>query len=170
MHIIQTNIIKALYYKPKLRYSQLRPDGVESNLFQYHLTRLIKEGFIKKEGEFYTLTAKGQTYVDKLSTKNFKTREQAKIITILAIENANGEEAIYIRKHQPYYGHYSHPTGKIHFGESIYEAAERELKEKLGLKASLEHRGDVYVTISGKEGVITSILGHCFHGKVAGKP
>ncbi len=73
---------------------------------------------------------------------------------------------MYRRLYQPYYGKILFPTGKIHMGESVSDAAQRELHEKLGLRdAQLEHMGMVYVAISMGEQLVSHVLCHVFHGE-----
>ncbi|KKS13099.1 MAG: hypothetical protein UU67_C0032G0017, partial [Candidatus Daviesbacteria bacterium GW2011_GWB1_41_5] len=55
--------------------------------------------------------------------------------------------------------------GKIHLGEKIAAAAERELLEKTGLKTKPVHRGDVYLTIFKNGQVFTQMFCHVFTSK-----
>ena len=57
------------------------------------------------------------------------------------------------------------PYGKIHLGETIKEAAERELKEKTGLNAELKHIGDGYANTYDNGEPISQIMFHLFVGE-----
>ena len=165
VHPYERHILWKLALSEKSRYSELRPKDAESNLFIYHIKKLITEGLIKKLERGYCLTAQGQRYVDKLSLASFEPRFQPKIVTVIILKNPKGEYLFYTRKRQPFYGMLGFPYGKIHFGETIHEAAERELKEKTGLSAKLEHRGDVYLTIYNKDKeLVADMLCHVFLG------
>jgi hypothetical protein len=142
-HVIQKQILEKLTFAQSLRFSELKPSNLESNLFMYHLNRLIKSGFVKKTEEGYTLTQVGLAHVDKLSMKDLKHRVQAKVLSILAIENENGKWLMLKRLHQPYIGKIGFPSGKTHYGESLLAAASRDLEEKSGLTGvELELRGN----------------------------
>lgn len=165
-HHIQRRIIEALYKKDVGSFADIRPDNIESNQFTYHLKQLIQAGFIQKLGAGkYQLSKRGLAYCDRLSESlDYKIRIQPKIITLFSIHsNKSNEVLIWQRPHQPYLNLLSHPTGKIHLGESLNEAIKREASEKLGfLPVKLEHRADIYVTILDKEEVIISqVLAHC---------
>ncbi len=143
MHLYKSYILKKMLLGNVLRYRDLRPTNAEGNLFVHHLKNLIKKGFIEKTIGGYKLTAIGLRYVDKISLSRFKQRFQPKIVTIIIGKNSKKEYLLYVNKRQPFYGLIGFPYGKIHFGETLIEAANRELKEKSGFSASLKHKGDI---------------------------
>jgi ADP-ribose pyrophosphatase YjhB (NUDIX family) len=51
----------------------------------------------------------------------------------------DGKQLVQQRLKQPYYGYWGRPTGKIRWGETILEAAARELMEETGLTAELQY-------------------------------
>jgi ADP-ribose pyrophosphatase YjhB (NUDIX family) len=166
MHIVQSKILDKLTYADTLRYSELRPEKTESNLFAYHLKCLIKDGYIEKQDSNYTLSSMGKSYVDKISHRSLKVRWQPKIITILDIVNDKGETLLFRRKHQPYIEMLAFPTGKLHMFETVEEASMREISEKLEFEPfKIEHRGIVYVTVAENGVDITQVLAHVFHGR-----
>lgn len=167
MHDIQKHILKKLSLAKKCKYSELKPAGVESNKFAYHLQSLISGGLVAaktadKDGG-YALTPKGKHYVDTISFESFKPRIQPKIVTLLVLEN-KGSYLLYKRRKSPFINHIGFPYGKIHLEERIYEAAERELKEKTGLSAKLMHKGDVYLTVHDETELVSHMLCHVFVG------
>ena len=133
-------------------------------MFMYHLRQLTTDELVKKVGNKYQLTKKGLKFVDSLSLKNLKPRIQPKIVTLLAIKNNSGKWLLYKRSRQPMFGKIGFPYGKIHLGEKIKEAAERELLEKTGIKAKLNHKGDVYITTYESSELISHVLLHVFTG------
>jgi len=165
MHILQQHILRELVFNEKSRYTDLKPKGIESNRFAYHLNALEKDGYIKQAEGKYKLTALGNRYVDKLSLKNFQPRLQPKIVTLTIVKNKEGKYLFYVRKRQPFLGYVSFPYGKTHFGESIKEAAKREVKEKSALVvSSLKYRGDAYLTVHKDKELLTYMLCHVFEG------
>jgi len=164
VHPLQSHILKELNLKEKARYAELKPHGIESNKFVYHLNRVMKDGLVNKSGPGYFLTAPGKRYVGRLSLKSFLPRLQPIIVTTIIARDDEGSHLLMKSKRQPFLGKVSFPYGKIHFGESILEAAHRELKEKTGLTAQLEHRGDMYLAIKEQGELVAHMLCHVFEG------
>ncbi|RJP46944.1 MAG: NUDIX domain-containing protein [Armatimonadetes bacterium] len=163
MHPVQKHILYNLITNPDLPYSKIKPKEVEGNLFMYHLKLLINEGLIQKRPDGrYELTPKGQIFAENLSLESFKPRIQPKIVTLIACQNSKGEFLLYKRKRQPYLGLIGFPYGKIHLGETVLQAATRELEEKTGLSAQLSHRGDVYLTSFYQTSLLSQTFCHIF--------
>lgn len=165
MHVIQKQTLNALTSQGELRFSELKPLGVESNIFMYHLKKLMSHDLVEKSGVFYRLTSAGKRYVDQVSFKNLEPRIQPKIVTLVVCHNASGDTLFYRRQKEPFREMVGLPHGKIHLGETLTNAADRELKEKTGLKASTKHVGDVYITVYAKKKLITHMLSHVFVAK-----
>lgn len=131
----------------------------------YHLKQVIEEGLVKKRPDGkYELTSEGNLLADKTSLSNLKPRIQPKIITLIVCQNKQGEFLLYKRKRQPLISLIGFPYGKIHLGETIFQAAGRELKEKTNLSANLKHCGEVYLTTYQQGELISQILAHIFTG------
>jgi ADP-ribose pyrophosphatase YjhB (NUDIX family) len=165
MHRLQQHIMQQLIMNPCLRYADIKPREVEGNLFMYHLRQLMKDELVVKgEDGLYKLTPKGKQFADRLSLKSLSPRVQPRIVTLMAVEDGSGRWLFYRRKRQPLIDKIGFPYGKIHRGESVREAAERELNEKTGLTAELEHRGDGYATTFEEGEPVSEILFHMFYG------
>lgn len=169
-HHIQREIIDRLMRAESLRFSELKPDGMESNIFMYHLKQLIKDGYVEKCDGGYRLVAKGLTYVDGLSTENHRPRPQPKLIAILALHDGAGKWLLAERKIQPYIRKRMFPSGKQHRGETSTEHAARELQEKTGLKnVPLSYRGLADIQIVSKQGVLlTHVVAQVYAGELDG--
>lgn len=166
MHPLRKQILYQLITNPYLPFSKLKPKEIESNLFIYHLKQLIIEDLVKKRADGkYELIAEGIDLADRLSLENFKVRIQPKIITLIVCQNKKGEFLLYKRAKQPFLGYIGFPYGKIHLGEKITQAGERELQEKTGLFGKLNHRGEVYLTTYQNNQVLTQVFCHIFAGK-----
>jgi ADP-ribose pyrophosphatase YjhB (NUDIX family) len=158
-------------YATSLGYAQMRPKGVESNHFAYHLDQLIRAGLIAKDGRSYTLTPLGLSLADRVSHENMTIRTQPHIVTAANVVNGDGQLLLYKHTFQPYLGLYGFPQGRLHFEEQVATAAKRELQEKSGLeKVKLAHRGIAYVHAKKGEETISRILIHVFSGEVKGTP
>ncbi|MBW4061541.1 NUDIX domain-containing protein [Candidatus Saccharibacteria bacterium] len=163
MHQLQQHILSQLIRHSSRRYAELKPTEVEGNLFMYHLRSLMKAGWVTKRADGrYELTPEGLRYADSLSLKTFTPRAQPRMVTLLVCRNATGQYLLLKRKRQPMIGKINFPYGKIHLGESIGQAAARELKEKTGLSAGLTHRGDGYITTFIGDEPVSQIFFHLF--------
>ena len=165
MHHIQRDILRRLLTAPALRFKDLKPAGMESNIFMYHLKTLIKENLVVKIDGLYTLTSKGKHYVDRSSLDSLNVRIQPKLITILMVTRQDGKIAILERLHQPFLGYKGLPSGKVHYGESLHRAAERELQEKTGMTdVKLALRGTFIMQFTRADEVVNHIIGYVYSG------
>lgn len=131
-------------YTPKLRFSDLHDHDITSEHFTYHLQQLIEKGFILKRANEYSLTNAGKDYVGTLDERDLNEEKNPKVSVLVYVrrKNKNGEYVYLMQKRlkQPYYGKVGNVTGKVRFGETFEQAAQRELKEETGLTANLEFR------------------------------
>lgn len=163
-HHIQKYIIDVLMYKEIARFRDLRAPKTDTNLFTYHLNSLVKSGMIEKGEGGYRLSTKGLSYVDRVSTEKKVIRTQPKIITMLLVQNSDGDVLLQRRDKQPYINAWTLPYGKLHIeDESLVEAAQREAKEKLGLSnQEVKHAGDCYIRVKSGNEIISTTLAHIF--------
>ncbi len=149
MHYIQTYILDKLIFAKCLRNKDMRPPNIESNLYQYHLKQLQKEKFIKKQDKYYTLSSKGLRYAGLHSTNLKNARPQPSLLTVVFIENLSGEILIRPKHRQPFIEMNSLLVGKVHLGESVFDTAQREYKERIGKESlnEFKHFSSVHVTI-----------------------
>lgn len=165
-HHIQRNILSILILVPSARFKDLKPAGMESNIFMYHLKALIKDGLVEKTENGYALTSKGKRFVDRSNLESLHLRIQPKLITIIVLENNENKIAILERLHQPFLNYKGFPSGKVHYGETLADAAERELSEKTGLSGiPLEFKGNFIMKFSQEDEVVNHIVGYVFYGK-----
>ena len=163
-HHIQKHIIDVLMYTPVARFRDLRPERVDTNLFTYHLNALVKSGMVDKVKGGYVLSTNGLSYVDRVSSENKTIRTQPKIISMLVIQNEEGDILLQRRTKQPYIDTWTLPYGKLHVeDQSVLVAAQREAFDKLGLEnPELEHAGDCYIRVSVDGVLLSTTLAHVF--------
>lgn len=164
LHNTQRDILRKLLVVQVARFKDLKPKGMESNIFMYHLKTLIKEGYITKNDNGYEMTSKGKHFVDRANLDSLHIRVQPKLITIIVLQREDGKLAILERLHQPFIGFKGFPSGKVHYGESLLGAAERELNEKTGLQSALKLRGNFVMRFYLNEEVVNHIVGYVFYG------
>jgi len=163
-HHIQKHIVSVLMHQKYARFRDLRPPKVDTNLYSYHLKTLQKNGMVEKQAEGYTLGKKGIIYVDRVSTATLNVRSQPKIVTMLVIQNSEGEVLLFKRKRQPYTDTWTLPYGKLHIDDAtILASAQREAAEKLGLSDQpMVRAGDCYIRITENGVPLMSTLVHVF--------
>jgi 8-oxo-dGTP pyrophosphatase MutT (NUDIX family) len=166
-HTIQKHIMAYLMDHETARFRDMRPPKTDTNLYSYHLKLLLKQGFVVKTDDGYRLGMRGAVYVDRVSSATVKLRPQPKIITMLVIQNDEGQVLLFKKKRQPFIGLWTLPYGKVHNGDiSVRDAALREIDEKLnGLSVpNLKHIGDSYLHVTYEGSVALSTLVHIFYG------
>jgi ADP-ribose pyrophosphatase YjhB (NUDIX family) len=164
MHRHQHEILCRLADLGAARYGSLKPKSLEGNVFVYHLQAVQRAGLVEKNALVYNLSLTGLEYVDRLGGVMRQPRIQPKIVTLTACQNEDGKWLFYRRAREPFRGRVGFPYGKIHLGERVQEAAERELLHKTGVTAQLRHLGEAYITVYAKQKLVAHMLCHVFVG------
>lgn len=141
IHPAQTQILRELLFLPSANFAKLsEATKLGSDHAKFHIRRLLELGYIQKSKWEYSLTTKGKEYANKLDTDAGCIERQPKSAVMLLIQN--GDKLLFQeRLKHPHFGFWGLPTGKIRWGESIFETAARELMEETGLTADFEFRG-----------------------------
>lgn len=147
----QNQILKKFYNSRRMKFSELN-ENFPTNKFSYYIGQLIKKGFIKKKNNFYEITDKGEKYISYLDKyENFSSIKQP-IHDVFILPKKGNKYLVQERTKRPFLGVSIPIGGKIKSGESIFETAERKLKEDTGLTGDLSFKGIVDVkTIKNKE-------------------
>lgn len=155
LHYLQIEIVKKLTLSPKLRFNELLIDGLESEHMNYHLQKLVNLKFVSKDGEYYLLSDSGKDY-SNLMDDDIKVLEKQPKTSILLRgirfneETKEVEHLLTKRLRHPYFGKIGRVTGKVRFGESLVEAAQRELFEETGLNAKTFELENIYHKIRSR--------------------
>jgi ADP-ribose pyrophosphatase YjhB (NUDIX family) len=156
IHAAQTSILRELLFHPKAGYAELqKPTKLTSDHFNFHITRLVELGFVEKvaRGQ-YQLTSKGKEYANRLDTDNNTVERQPKTAVILALERERNGQTEFVfqeRLKNPYFGFWGLPSGKIRWGETIVETAQRESLEETGLDADFTVAGVYHEQVMQQE-------------------
>lgn len=130
------------------RFNDLLIDGLESEHMNYHLKKLLDLEFVEKHKERYRLTDRGKEYSGMMDDEVDFIEKQPKTSVLLHVvrKNKKGEveHLLSRRLRHPYYGKIGRLTGKVRFGETLEEAARRELYEETGLRAKMMSLEEVY--------------------------
>jgi 8-oxo-dGTP pyrophosphatase MutT (NUDIX family) len=143
----QTSILRELLFRPQAGYAELqKPTGLGSDHFNFHIKRLVELGLVAKtkDGQ-YKLSTAGKEYSNKLDTDTNTVERQPKIAVIIITERLNAagetEYLFHQRLKNPWYAYWGFPTGKVKWGESLFETSARELLEETGLEGNHEWLG-----------------------------
>lgn len=150
MHWIERHLLKQLSFSDSRRYTELKPDGVEGNLFQYHARLLEKRGLISRTEDGYALTSAGKIFVADLSqTKLMHPRKLPRAVVMIVCINAEGQHLLFRWRRQPYRGLVSLPFGRLLYDQSPTTMAAEQLLLKTGYQAQLDFIGQADI-ISGQ--------------------
>jgi len=142
-HDAQMAILRHLLLSPGAGFAELQKStDLTSDHFNFHIKKLVETGYVeKKDNGHYVLSRAGKEYANRMDTDDNVIEKQPKISVALIVENNEGKFLAQERLKQPYYGFWGRLTGKIRWGETMLEAAARELMEEAGLTADLRVGG-----------------------------
>lgn len=168
LHHIRKHILRTLAQSKWARFRDLRPNNVDSNLYNYHLRKLIRDGFIERdEQKGYRLSPTGLRYVDHVSLESFEPRWQPKVITVFLTKNDRNQYLMWSKYRQPFIGKFSLPSGKIHYeDESLAGAMNRELSFFLTDVPDVTYAGVMEYRAFINAVLVTHTIAHVFSGNV----
>ena len=140
LHKAHVAIIHELLFRPDARFAELqKASQLQSDHFNFYLKQLLEDGLIvKNDAGAYHLTPKGKEFANRFDTDARTVERQPKVAVCLMVRRSDGKWLVQQRLKQPFYGYWGRPTGKIRWGETILQAAARELMEETGLTADLQ--------------------------------
>lgn len=145
IHPIQGEILCQMLFVKTASFSELNKRKLPSDQFSFHLRQLTDLKYLEKNilGK-YLLTTKGKEYANTFDTDKAEIEKQAKIGALIVVNKmVNGKKYFLMQQRlkQPYYGFWGFITGKIKWGETIEEGAQREFKEETGMVGDMELAG-----------------------------
>jgi len=133
---------KELSFSEILEKVNLRDHGQ----LNYHLGLLSEAGLLEKTEGKYKLSELGEKMAHY--TQQFMLKEMYPLsVVCVIVKDKEGNVLITRRAKKPYQGHWVFPGGKVRVGETLKEAAEREILEETGLKIRFEKVSGIYPTI-----------------------
>lgn len=169
LHLYQKELIQKLTLNHTMKFNELIIDGLESEHMNYHLKRLLSLKFVTKVGENYSLTDLGKDYCNLLDDDvKFIEKQPKTSIIINGVRKCRDGKVQFLmnrRLRHPYFGKVGRLTGKVRFGESLVEAAARELYEETGLKAEEYVLEEVYhkMRYRDDETFVQDVIFYIFH-------
>ena len=143
---IQNQILTRLLSSQKLRYSDMKPDDITSDLFNYHLQFLVKKGLVLKEDDGYSLSTAGIKHVADEYPLNPRGEVanlfKMNVITIVSQNSKNGIQILnQVRERHPSFGKKGVMGGSVRKCEEVLDGAKRKLQEETGLSADFRVLG-----------------------------
>lgn len=152
MNWIQKHALTILLRSPEASLKQMRPEGVDSNLFSYHIHYLKTNGIIESvtRGQYH-LTTKGMHVA---GTFNASTGSEAQDVkSVIVLYARRGDDVLLFKwSRHPYFGYYTLPHDRYNYGISLDDALAEAVQDKLQL--TVEQAAPTYQ----KSGMI-----HIFH-------
>lgn len=144
-HETQVAIMRHLLFTKEASFTDIqKTTNLTSDHFNFHVKKLVDEGYVEKQERGYRLTRKGKEYANRMDTDENEIEKQPKISIAITLErkgeDGSREFLFQQRKKNPYYDFWGRVGGKMRWGETIIDAANRELKEETGLEADFEYR------------------------------
>lgn len=129
----------ALLFKPGTPFTELNIEGLSNDHFSYHIRTLQDLGLIVKSGKKYSLTIQGKQFASTIDTDENNIEKQPKVgVFVIPTIQLDGKRLYAVQKRlkEPYYGYQGFMTGKVRYGEKVFETAARELDEETKLTAT----------------------------------
>lgn len=146
-HDLQLHILRQLAQRTEgARYTDLRPDEVENDRYNYHLQYLVRSGLVEKQDDSYRLSSSGKQHiieVQPLDLTGYRVEKfKVAALAVVCRETVSGKQILYQKRaSQPFAGNYEMVGGSIKKGESATSAAARRLREEADLVAEFRPVG-----------------------------
>lgn len=142
---------KCSFFKDGAKYSDLAIKEIENDLFNYHLQKLVKDGFLERKDRKYFLSQKGKSLVTNIDEISKHLATNYKVSVYMCALQGN-KILLHKRLKHPQYGYVGFPSGKIKFGDEALSTAKREFKEETNLDADFKIIGNLRQIRKDKEG------------------
>jgi len=158
-HVVQKHILSQLLRQKYSRFRDLRPKGIDTNLYSYHLKRLVAEGLVYKTNDGYSISDVAAVTM---------TAHTARPELAFVIQNSDGDVLLKQRTAQPFADCYMLPGAKLDIRQSsIMEAAQSHVTHEItDNKVDVKHAGDSYVRIRNNDEILSTQLLHIFRFEV----
>lgn len=148
-HHLQRAIVYRLALSHSLRFSELKPDAIESKLFTYHLKKVVSAGLANKQADgTYALTPEGRILGIRVLDKQLAVVDRAESVLFLAVRRASDKSwLLYRRKTHPLIDKIGFMHCTPHADKTVLESAQERLKQKTGLVGNFRTLGSGYFRV-----------------------
>lgn len=163
-HPIQEYILSQLYTHKYLRFRDMRPNKVDTNLYSYHLKIMQNRGMLEKLPEGYTLNFDGMLEAERLLNR---ANSGPEVSLMLVIQDGYGATLLLRQITQPFIDNWSLPTLRLDSLDTIGQVASQLFKKYFdGQAVNIRHAGDCYLRYSQTGQIKQSKLVHVFYGTI----
>lgn len=156
MNWIQKHALGVLMRAEAASLKQMRPEGVDSNLFSYHIHYLKTNQIIElvTRGQ-YRLTTKGMHVAGKFNAATSSEAHDVKSVIVLYARR--GDDVLLFKwSRHPYFGYYTLPHDRYNYGESLGGALAEAIQDKLHVSVAeadpaYRKSGIIHITHGGEE-------------------
>lgn len=146
VHPVQHHILNQLRTaSTPLRYGQLRLPHIENDLFNYHLRQLVRNGYVAKLTDGYSLSREGKAYLvdlNPIDSRGLPQRIKVAAMCLVVDNTGPAPRLLYqLRSRQPLASQLQLIGGGLIRGEAPLMAARRRLHEEAGLDATFQLAG-----------------------------
>lgn len=162
-HPIQKHIIQHLTDVKQARFGEMRPAGIDSNLYTYHLKKLVALGYVNKINQDYRLGPTSLLYVDGLERNRLAGLVPLSAVQFV-VQNSDGDVLLAQHASQPFIGSWTLPGGYIYEADvSVMTAAQRIATDVFAIdNLPLERAGSCYNRVLYKDKVVYNRLVQVF--------
>lgn len=148
-HHIQRSIVYRLALLDSARFSDLKPDELDSKLFTYHLKKVVQAGLVSKNPEgLYELTPEGRRLGVHVFEKQIDQLDRATSVLFLVIRRkSDGAWLLYRRKTHPLINRAGFMHAAPNISEVITKTATKSVKDKTGLLCDFTVLGSGYFRV-----------------------
>ncbi len=157
----QKYILSQLRTSQFARFSDIKPENINSNSFSYHLKELLKGGWITKSAQGYSLGPSGLAHAAR-DTEEKTVRMQPNLMIALLIQDPEGNVLLHKKSEQPYIATWELPSVPAAVADtSIRDAAEWAARKLLHITPdNPRHAGDCYVRVHRGKVALTATMFH----------
>lgn len=120
-----------------LKFSEIEKAlKIRSNHLSYHISKLIENNILSKNGETYKLTKEAERMIPFFA--NITGKEDFPLAIVVSAVYNKGKICLIKREKRPYKGYWGLVGGKMYLSESIKDCAVREVKEETGLNCTFD--------------------------------
>lgn len=140
LHHVQSSVLDTLRHATRARYSELlRPTRLESDIFKYHLRKLVQMKYVSKADDgMYELTAEGKEFANQIDEKTGLEIQQPKASMLMVVRSEKNDETYYLahkRTREPFRDFWGIASAPMLRGVPIADSASRELRKQTGINA-----------------------------------